>query len=119
VDEICPACGTVHLGFAGREGQHHSFWQCRKCAVKLFTIRVGSTWEVHGEALAVTMCPDIKRLREYYEMLRSFGTFIYHDVLARITKLTEDADSMSAFYDGLQKLHNPKDTPWIRPSNPS
>jgi hypothetical protein len=112
MDEICPACCTVHQGFAGREGQHHSFWQCRRCGVDLLTIRVGDTWEVHGEGLAAKMCPGILRLREYHEMLRSFGTFIYHPVLNNILKLTEDADSMSAFHDGLHKLHNDKDLPW-------
>lgn len=105
MDEICPACGTVHQGFEGRPGQHHSFWQCRRCSTPMFTIRVGESWEVHGEAQAVSLCADIRKLREYHTMLRSFGTFIGHKVLYAITKLTEDADSMSAFYQGLMTIH--------------
>lgn len=105
MDEICPACGTVHQGFSGRDGQHHSFWQCRRCNVTLFTIRTESGWEVHGEALAASLCPDIVRLYEYHKMLRTFTSFIGNRMIYALIKLTEDADSMSAFYTGLMTLH--------------
>lgn len=60
----------------------------------------------------MSLCPDIKRLREHHEMLRSFGSFIYHPLLTAISTLLEDADSMSAFRHGLHTLQG---TQWTNP----
>jgi hypothetical protein len=105
MDEICPACGTVHQGFDPRPEQHHSFWQCRRCGVELTTMRMFTGWEVHGNALAASLYPDISKLREIHGMLRSFATFIHHRVLNDIEKLTLDSETLTEFRHGLMKLH--------------
>ena len=94
MNETCPTCGTVHVGFTPRPEQKRSFWNCRSCNANLTT-------EVSS---GISHPTDVLDLYAHWRTMRDLCLFSRDPFIYRIMHLCEDADDLHDYYKRLKEL---------------